>query len=239
MINQMILAIMQPYFMPFIGYFTLIKHTEYFILFDTPQYIRHGWIDRNRIIKPNGEMLYVKVPLKKHHRETRINEIIIDNSQNWQGKILAQLVPYKKEAISYREVVQLLEEIFDHQTDSIVELNLFSLRKICDFLEIATPVSIWSEMNMVIDEVKAPDEWALNMCKALKADVYYNPIGGTSFFDRAKYENAGIIIKFMQMESTLYRQFSNKFVPFLSIIDVMMFNNIKGIRSMLDKYYLK
>ena len=92
------IAIMQPYFMPYIGYFSLIKHSDQFILFDTPQFIRHGWIERNRILKPNGEPLYIKVPLKKSPRETKINKLVINNSENWQNKIIAQLVPYKKKS---------------------------------------------------------------------------------------------------------------------------------------------
>src|SRR5690606_18119579 len=120
------LAIMQPYFLPYIGYFSLIKHTDQFILFDTPQFIRHGWIERNRVLKANGEPLYIKVPLNKHSRETNINDIKIDNSQNWKEKILAQLVTYRKRAPNYWKVVALLREIFALETDSIVNLNRYS-----------------------------------------------------------------------------------------------------------------
>lgn len=222
--------------MPYIGYFSLIKHTQHFILFDTPQFIRHGWIERNRVLKPNGEPLYIKVPLKKHQQETKIMEINIDSSQNWKDKIFAQLVPYKKKAPNYWKVIYLLKETFKLQTDSIVELNFSSLKTICEYLEIDTPISIWSDMNLAIDEVRAPDEWALNICKALHADVYYNPVGGTSFFDRTKYINAGIELKFVQTEPTEYKQFSNVFIPFLSIIDAMMFCEIEEVNRMIDNY---
>jgi hypothetical protein len=118
-------AIMQPYFFPYLGYFSLIKHTDLFILFDTPQFIRHGWIERNRILKPDGEPLYIKASLKKHSRDTNINDIIINNSIDWKSKIIAQLVPYKKVAPNYWTVLKLLNEIFDFETTSIVEFNLF------------------------------------------------------------------------------------------------------------------
>ena len=232
------LAIMQPYFLPYIGYFSLIKHADQFILFDTPQFIRHGWIERNRILKQNGEPLYIGVPLIKHPRETIIKEIAIDNNQNWKEKILAQLVLYKKKAPNYWKVISLLKDIFKQDFTSITELNFFTLKAICEYLGIKTPISIWSEMNVEIEEVNAPDEWALNICKALKADMYYNPTGGMSFFDKAKYEKAGIDLKFMEMAPTVYRQFSTEFLPFLSIIDVIMFCDTKEIGKMLDQYNL-
>jgi WbqC-like protein family len=232
------LAIMQPYFMPYIGYFSLIKQADQFILFDTPQFIRHGWIERNRILKPNGEPLYIKVPLQKYQRETEIKKLVINNSENWKNKIFAQLVPYKKKAPYYWKVVSLLKEIFEYNTESIVELNYNSLKKICEYLGILTPIKIWSEMNVDIEKVYAPDEWALNICKALHADTYYNPIGGTAFFDRSKYKKSEIELKFMETEAVIYKQFTNNFEPFLSIIDVMMFNDIEKVNYMLDNFKL-
>jgi len=229
---------MQPYFMPYIGYFSLIKHVDQFILFDTPQFIRHGWIERNKVLKPNNEPLYIKVPLQKHTRDTQINKVVINNSENWKEKILAQLIPYKKKAPYYNVVIKLLQDIFEDETESIVELNYISLRKICDYLNIKTEIKIWSEMNIGIEQVNAPDEWALNICKALDIKEYYNAIGGNTFFDKCKYEKAGISINFIETESIAYKQFSNMFVPFLSIIDILMFNSMEEVKEMLDKYDL-
>jgi hypothetical protein len=232
------LAIMQPYFFPYLGYFGLIKHTDHFILFDTPQYIRHGWIERNRILKQNGEPLYIKVPLKKHARDTAINKIIVNNSENWKEKIFAQLVPYKR-APYYRAAILLLKEIFDFNSESIVEINSRSLKMTCKYLGISTPVTTWSDMGLAINSANAADEWALNICKAMGANTYYNPIGGVSFFDKSKYEKNGIEIKFMEIQPTRYNQLSKEFIPFLSIIDVIMYNSPGDINEMLDSYELK
>ncbi len=78
------LAVMQPYFFPYLGYFALIKKSDHFVIFDTPQFIRHGWIERNRILKPVEGWQYIKVPLVKHSRETAIKDIVIRNSENWK-----------------------------------------------------------------------------------------------------------------------------------------------------------
>jgi hypothetical protein len=100
-------AIMQPYFAPYLGYISLIKHSDEFILFDTVQFIRHGWIERNRVLKQNEGWLYIQVPLEKFSRETLIKDVKINNEADWKKKILSQLVIYKKTAPNYYKVVTL------------------------------------------------------------------------------------------------------------------------------------
>ena len=233
------LSIMQPYFLPYLGYFSLIKHTDEFILLDTVQFIRHGWIERNRILKPSDGWQYIMVPLKKYSRETIIKDIEINNDQQWKEKILAQLQHYKKQAPYFSNVIDILNEIFSKEYATIVDLNLASLKTVCNYLGINTPIQVFSLMNIDIEPANAPDEWALNICKALgNVDEYWNPPGGQSFFDRKKYENAGINLKFHSAILTDYDQKRNVFEPGLSIIDVMMFNSVDEINKMLDNYEL-
>ena len=232
------LGIMQPYFFPSIGYFALIKNVDHFILFDTPQHIRHGWVDRNRILNHKGDPIYIKIPLAKHSRNTAINDLAIRNDEKWKERILAQLVTYKKSAPYYWKVIILLNEIFEFNSSSLVEINYNSLKKVCDYLNISTSISIWSKMNIEIEQIKAPDEWALNICKVLNYTTYYNAIGGRSFFNPAKYEKAGIAIKFLEINHEKYEQNSIEFILNLSIIDVLMFNSPKKIYEMLNNYNL-
>ena len=99
------LAIMQPYFSPYLGYFSLIKHTDNFILLDTVQFIRHGWIERNRILKPGWDTWqYIKVPLEKHSKNSIIKDIRIKTNQDWKRKLISQLVHYKKRAPFYQNM---------------------------------------------------------------------------------------------------------------------------------------
>ena len=235
----MTLGIMQPYFFPYLGYFQLINAVDKFILFDTSQFIRHGWIERNQILNQNGHPIYFKIPLKKHSRNTLIKDIIILNSEKWKEKILAQLVSYKKKAPNYWKVISLLKNIFEFESDNLVEINYNSLRLTCNYLNINTPISVWSQHNKKIEEVNSPDEWALNICKTLGASKYYNPIGGISFFNRTKYKKTGIELKFIRMNDDIsYKQFSNEFIPNLSIIDVMMFNSAETINKLLMEFEL-
>lgn len=233
------IGIMQPYFFPYLGYFSLIKQTDRFILFDTVQFIRHGWIERNRILKPGTGWQYIKVPVKKHSRDTIIKEISIDNNQDWQGRIFRQLEHYKKRSPFYEDTIMILKRAFEIETDSIVKLNENILKVICDYIGLNVNIKVFSEMNLNIEKANAPDEWALNICKSL-GDIteYWNPEGGLEFFNRSKYENEGIEIKFLKMNLTRYSQRRQEFEPGLSIVDVMMFNEPEKINEMLDKYEL-
>ena len=232
-------AIMQPYFFPYAGYFSLIKHVDSFILFDPVQFIRHGWIERNRVLKQNEGWIYVKAPLIKNSHETLIKDARVDNSQPWQQKLLAQLTPYKRLSRRYDEVYSLVETSLRPEYPTIVELDRAVLLAVCDYLGIDTPISVWSEMNLEIEPPRAPDEWALNTCKALEGvDEYWNPPGGQSFFDRTKYQRAGIDLKFHQVKLRPYDQRGRPFEPGLSIIDVLMFNSPEAVNEMLDDYDL-
>lgn len=230
-------AIMQPYFFPYLGYFSLIKNTDQFIIFDPVQFIRHGWIERNRILKQNEGWLYIKTPLIKESRDALIKDCKIDNTQKWKETIVAQLQPYKKVAPYYRETMAVIEEIFNQDYETIVDLNKRSLEGVCKYLGIDRRLDVFSEMELTIDEVMAPDEWALNICKALgDVDEYWNPPGGQDFFDKSKYDDAGIKLVFQKPTLKEYDQKRQQFEPGLSIIDVMMFNSPEEISKMLDEF---
>lgn len=230
---------MQPYFVPYLGYFSLIKQTDQFILFDPVQFMRHGWIERNRIMKPVAGWQYIQVPLKKHSRDTKIEHIEINTEQDWRDKTFRQLVHYKKKSPFYYETIDVLDRAFTIETDSIVKLNENILKVLCEYIGIDANISIFSELNLDIKETNAPDEWALNICSALgNVDQYWNPEGGLEFFDKSKYKNEGIDIKFLKMNLSKYPQRRHEFEASLSIIDVMMFNEPEKINAMLDNYEL-
>lgn len=233
------IAIMQPYFFPYIGYISLIKHTDMFILFDTVQFIRHGWIERNRILKENEGWIYIKVPLIKSNGQlTIIKDVKINNTDDWKNKILAQLQHYKKKAPFFYNVISLLNEIFNSDYNDIVTLNKVSLEKISKYLGIDAKIEIFSKMNLNIEKSNAPDEWALNITKTIGADEYWNPPGGQSFFDKTKYDRENINLKFQLIKLLEYNQKRLKFEAGLSIIDVLMFNSVKEVNLMLDNYIL-
>ena len=230
---------MQPYFFPYLGYLSLIKHTDRMILLDDVQFIRHGWIERNRILKPEAGWQYISVPLKKKSFTTAIKDVEINNETAWKDKILRQVAHYKKKAPFYRKTVSVIEDAISGEPNNIAELNLHILNTLCCYLGINANIEIFSSLNMEIEPPCAPDEWALNICKKIKSGVeYWNPIGGQQFFSKEKYNNSNIKLVFHNAKLTPYEQLDSgmEFESGLSIIDVMMFNSPEDISTMLDCY---
>lgn len=232
------IAIMQPYLFPYIGYYSLIYNTDRFVFFDTPQYIRKGWINRNRIISSSGEAIYFTVPTEKASRDTAIRSITINNHEQWKQKLFGQLSVYKNKAPNYSQVIALVHDVVDGEKRFISELAIDSVKKTCQYLGIERPFDIYSEMNLTGINATAPDEWALLISKELGYDTYINPPGGKQFFDRDKYKKAGITLQFLEQELIPYVQKIGKFVEGLSIIDLMMFCSNDEIRNMLKHYKL-
>ncbi|MEI6749280.1 MAG: WbqC family protein [Bacteroidota bacterium] len=174
------LAIMQPYFFPYLGYFSSILNSDQFILLDDVQFIRHGWIERNRILKPNEGWQYLSVPLEKHAREILIKDIRIRKIEDWKGKIFRQLEHYRNLAPYYSEVLAFLNNVFNKEFDSIVKLNAQLLFESCNYLGIEFNYQIFSEMELEILPINGPGDWALNISIAMNASEYINPIGGAS-----------------------------------------------------------
>lgn len=232
------LGIMQPYFFPYLGYFSLIANTDHFIFFDTPQYERRSWMNRNRILNANGEVAYISVPVHKAPQQTAIKDIKVDYSNDWVSSMAAKMVHYKKCAPNYTEISELFKDLLSKQYDSLAELNIETTVSVCRYLGINTSFETFSKMNLEIDEVCAPDEWALNITKKLGYSTYRNPPGGMSFFDRQKYENENINIEFLQANLNPYDQKIPNFESGLSIIDVMMFNTKEDIEKMIGDFCL-
>lgn len=224
---------MQPYFFPYIGYFSLIKQTDYWIVLDEVQFIRHGWIERNRILKPDEGWQYISVPRIKHPRETKIKDIKIKEDGDWRNKILRQIEHYKK-APFYAATVALVENALNIETESIVELNISTLKTICEYLSISFNCDVFSRMNIEIEPVTNAGEWALNIGKTLNAKEYINPPGGAAIFDKKQFADAQIKLTILKNNLPPYNQRRNTFEPGLSIVDVLMFNDAETINSMID-----
>lgn len=230
------LGIMQPYFFPYTGYFSLIMATDAWIVFDPVQYIRHGWIERNRILKPDEGWQYISVPLVKQSRETLIKDTLIKTEELWQQKMLRQLEHYRKKAPHYSKVVEFLSESFKYETSCMTKLNTHLMKAVCDYVGINVNVHIYSEMNLVHEEVNDPGEWALNISKALNAKGYINPPGGVELFDKEKFSRAGIKLQFLKNNLKPYSQRRPVFEAGLSIIDTMMFCSPEEVKGLIGDY---
>ncbi|MBR3621777.1 MAG: WbqC family protein [Selenomonadaceae bacterium] len=232
------LALMQPYFFPYLGYYTIMKHVDYYVYFDTAQYIKGGWINRNRILKPDGvDWQYITVPVKKHIAETQIKNVQADLNLSSIRRILNQLSHYRKKAPYYDAVINIVKNTL--QLDkTISEVNIYADKLVCDYLGIKEPKYILSQGEIDYIEADSADEWGLNVCQAFPdVSEYRNAPGGKSFFNADKYARHGIEIRFVENNLRTYRQkVFGKFVSGLSILDVMMFNSPDEINDMLDDF---
>lgn len=230
-------GIMQPYFFPYIGYFQLINSVDNWVVFDVVQYMRHHWINRNRILHPNDGWQYIVVPLKKHSRDVTIKDVEIVNDSNWKEKILAQLVHYKYKAKYYKSTIDFVRECLLGEESCITnlsQLNTIILKKTCQKLNLPFNVSVCSEMDIDLRDVTSPGDWALRIAESMSATEYINVSSGSELFDYKKYESKGITLMYLNPITNPYMQLNNVFVSGLSIIDVMMWNSERDITIMLN-----
>ena len=228
---------MQPYLFPYMGYWQLISNSDEFIFFDVVQYNKKSWMNRNRILYPDKskDFQYISIPIKKHSQGTLISDVVLNNDEKWQDKILGQLTVYKKlKAPYYNETIDLIKTIFSKEYESFLSLSIESTEIICNYLDIDLKYQIASDIDFDRDNIEGPGDWALEISKKLKATDYINPHGGYEIFDEDKYNTNGIDIKFLKSNLTPYKQsWREDFQAGLSIIDVLMFKSKEDIKALL------
>lgn len=229
------LGIMQPYFFPYLGYFDLINITDRWVVFDSVQYIRHGWMNRNRILHPTTGWQYVIVPLASHGRDTLIREIKIKEGADWKERIIGQIQHYKKRAPHFRFVDSLLREcLFGTRTRLLSKLNVECLAKVCEILGVSFQPLYFSEMCFSPLHIEGPGDWALRVSEQLGTSEYVNPVGGEALFDRDKFKAAGISLTLRDPPRFEYRPRGYVFEPNLSVIDALLWNSPDEIRAFLE-----
>lgn len=233
------LAIMQPYFFPYIGYFQLMNIVDTWVVFDEIQYIDKGWINRNRILHPDieKEWQYMTVPVKKRGRLDRICDISINMDETWQDQILGKLTSYKRKAPNYRETLRFVSDCFDSNETNLSKYLTSTLKATAKALQIKTNILVQSEMNLDLGVIKHPGQWALRISEHMNASEYINPHGGTNIFKEDEFKRSGIKLRFIRPQLEKYIQRRGTFVPGLSIIDVMMWNNFDDVSGFLKSQF--
>ncbi len=224
------LSIMQPYFLPYIGYFQLIKAADTFIIYDDVQFIKGGWINRNYMLLNDSKFMFNLI-LKGASANKLINEISVQPNQN---KLLKTIYHSYNKAPYFKSVFPVLENILNYENINLAKFIGNSIIKICNYFKIDTKI-IYSSALEKNNELKAQEK-IIHICKLINADTYINAIGGQELYDKQTFKEFCIDLKFIKSNLTPYTQFKNEFIPWLSILDVMMFNSIDGINKMLDNY---
>ena len=227
-------AIMQPYFLPYIGYWQLISSVDRFVVYDNIQYTKSGWINRNRFLQ-NGKPQVFTIPLKSDSDYMDVGERRISPAFN-KSKLINQLNGAYAKATNSKTIMPILKDIIGYDEDNLFGYILNSIKEICTYLEIDTEIVTSSQIE--IDHSLKAEERVLAICKAEKATVYVNTSGGTGLYDKDRFRGEGIDLKFIQSKDIRYPQFGDEFVPWLSILDVMMFNDQATIKQFLAEHTL-
>lgn len=228
---QPVVAIMQPYFLPYIGYFQLIAAADEFVVYDNIKYTKKGWINRNRMLS-NGTDVMFSLPLKSASDHLDVVEReLCPGPHRW----LAQLKGAYRHAPQYAATLPLLEAIAACPETNLFRFLHHALLQCCAHLAIDTPIRVSS--GVAIDHGLAAQDKVLALCQALGARSYLNPIGGTELYAHAAFVARGIDLHFLRARPLAYPQSGAPFIPWLSIVDVLMFNPLETVRAWVRGHY--
>lgn len=230
------LAIMQPYFLPYIGYFQLIASVDRFVVYDDVSYIKNGWINRNNI-KVQGQASLMTVPLQNGRSGVPIREVLIAGKREyWTRKMLRKIAESYAKAPYYSQIYPMFEGWMNQPVEGISELNVVIICSICDYLGVNVEI-VPTSTNYGNSELSSVDR-VLDICKKESADHYINAIGGKELYSQDTFKEQGITLSFLKPSLPSYAQGKGEFVSGLSILDVLMWNPIETILEQVHQYTL-
>ncbi len=233
----MTIAIMQPYLFPYIGYWQLINAVDTFVIYDNIEFSKKGWFHRNNILLNKQKTLF-SIPLKKDSDSLDVRDRLISNEAKKQiTKILAQIENSYKKAPCFNDIFPLIKSIFMYDEKNLFQYIYNSIILLCEYLDIKTTIVISSTID--IDHDLKSQEKVIAINKVLNSIQYINPIGGTELYDKNVFQRNNIQLNFLKSDIPVYKQFTNNFIPYLSIIDILMFNSKDGVQKMLSEYEMK
>lgn len=228
------LGIMQPYFLPYIGYWQLINSVDVFVIYDNIQYTKKGWINRNRYLL-NGKAALFSLNLKNDSDFLNVNQRFLSH-QYKRNKLINMFNSAYHRAPMKKEIFPFIEKIIYCPCENLFEYIYCSIKDICEYLKIRTKIVLSSDIN--IDHSLKSEEKVIAICKNIQVNTYINLIGGMELYSKNSFEKENVNLKFIKSKPISYLQFNNTFVEWLSILDVMMFNSKKEITKMLGEYDL-
>jgi WbqC-like protein family len=212
----MIIAVHQPQYLPWLGYFDKIDRSDVFVFLDNVQFKKNEWQNRNKIKTADGWQ-WLTVPVMYRFPQM-INEVEINNKERWQHKQRQTIVSNYKRASCWNFLEVFFEDLFQSHWQTISQLNIYVVKKLVEILGIKTPLFIASEMEQLPED---PDERLIAITKYYGADTYLAGSGGRDYMNMEKYEENGIKVVFQDYRHPVYNQLFGDFLPFMSVIDLM------------------
>ena len=228
-------AIMQPYILPYVGYFQLINSVDTFMLFDDVAYINKGWVNRNRMLI-NGQPNYFVFPIEAASQNKTIDSLSFTNDK-WREKLEKTVLMSYKKAPHFEETFELFKSIlwFDDLNVSAYLHN--SIRLVCERLEITTKL-IASTKVFENQEMKGQDR-IIDICVKSGVKTYINPPGGMELYEKSRFDEKGIELLFLKPTLMPYKQLgSSPFEPGLSVLDLLMNCDQSFLKEQIQNYQL-
>ena len=249
------LGMNQPYFFPYLGFYQLIHAVDRFIIYDNFNYIKGGWINRNRFLVVSGNPTYFNAVTEDSSPYKRIRDIRLSPKTNWRRKLLNTFFLNYRKCPFFAETYTLLETIIQLETDSLSELATKSISAVCRHLQIRSEIvenPRYEELENALDDENLTQAFPLiklsvperkvfrviAVCHMMKASEYVNPMGGQAFYDKGAFKANGIDLHFLRSRDEPYQQATKEYHPGLSIIDVLMNCGREGTIKRLDNYEL-
>ena len=211
------LVVLQPSFLPWLGYLDQYDWADVFVLYDDTQFDKNGWRNRNRILTPNG-VTWVTVPVKTKGLNKPLNlEVPINNQTNWQKKMLASIRQSYSKAPHFDAFFPGLEEAMSPTYERLLDLNLATLKWITDSLGMPWKVVRSSE----IDVPGRKTERLVAICEKFEATDYLTGDAARDYLEEQQFEDAGVNVHWHSYEHPVYDQGKEEFVPYLSVVDLL------------------
>lgn len=228
------LAVMQPYTFPHLGYFHLIDASDLFVFYDDVNYIIDGWISRNRILLEGKEFLFT-IPVSNRSQNNFINETTLNINHRWLKKFRRTIEYAYKNAPYFSYIEPLVISVLSKAHPSISELAIDSIVQIFSYLDIPFNYTRSSTFSPETKGIERSDR-LIAITKKAGYQGYVNSPGGASLYSKDYFMSRGIDLSFIKSGQNKYKQYSNEFIPGLSIIDILMFNDPSEIRRYLKEY---
>jgi len=230
------LAIMQPYFLPYLGYWQLLAAVDRFVVYDRIQYTKKGWINRNRFLL-NGQDELFSLPLRKAAEGLDVVDRELAPEFD-PGKLLARWTGAYRRAPHFAATIELMQQVLACPDRNLFAFLRHSICTVAAHLGIRTPIVTSSELPAQATSGRGVEK-VLGICQAQGATCYLNPIGGLDLYDKETFARHGIELRFLRARLPDYPQLGGPHVPGLSILDVLMFNPVEAVRDrMLPAYDL-
>ena len=249
------IAVMQPYFLPYLGYFQLLHAADRLILYPHLQYVHQSFMSRNRYPLNDTEHPYFGPNIAKKTRKGLISEVKVNDEQPWRDKMLARICNNYRRAPLYRQVEPIISEIVLHPSPFLAEINMHGVLQICRYLGLERKLDLNVDQYLDLektlrhehqnktDQCDEPDQKhkrVIKLCKHNKVSKFINPIGGKAIYDRQLLAREGVEISFIRSVLPAYPQRHTKtFVPAMSIIDILFNCEKEYVLELLSQYEIE